>query len=1527
MNGEPDPVDSLRDRLRKLSPSQRALLAERLTASGAAAPATAIPRRPTPGHARLTYNQELLWALDQAMPGVPAYNVPRAFRVRGDFDLAAFQAAIAGLAERHETLRTAFSQGPSGPRQSVRPPRPIPVEMVAVPGNPEEQEAAVGGLLAEASRHHFDLTRGELLRATVFRLGPADHVILLLSHHIVCDEWSREVLFRELGLLYRGFRNRQPVALPDLPIQYADYAEWQRSAVHNDELASQIEYWRSQLRDLPSLDLPTDHPRPAAPTFAGARRRYQMGPETAEAVRQLSQRHGVTPFMACLTIFKILLMRYANQTDIVVGSPISARSHPELEGLIGYFPNVLVLRTDLGGEPTFSEALDRVRATCLNGFSHQSVPLEMLALELQKDRSGMLDPLFRVLFLNLDRDAEPPVFDGAAAEIVPTDFRTAKFDITLSTREEANSLSVVIEHSTDLFDPATIDRMAGHFDTLLRGAAANPGHSIAALPMLTATERHQILFDWNATAVAYPDDITLTELLARQCVATPAAEAIRLGTEAVTFEDLHARANQLAHHLQSLGVRPGVLVGICVERSVEMVVGLLGILKAGGGYVPLDPEYPAERLAFMLTDAQVPVLLTQQHLEVGLPPHGGQTVRLDVDWPTIAMHPATAPDPAGRSDDIAYMIYTSGSTGRPKGALNAHAGIVNRLLWMQEHFRLGPADAVLQKTPFSFDVSVWEFFLPLMTGARLVLARPGGHRDPGYLADLIVGESISVLHFVPSMLRAFLAEPAAADCRGIREVICSGEALPYALMQQCQALLPARLTNLYGPTEAAVDVTCWTCKTDYPKAVVPIGRPIANTTTYILDSRREPVPIGVAGELYLGGVQIGLGYHNRPDLTAEKFIEDPFGGRSRGRLYRTGDLARYLDDGNIEFLGRLDHQVKVRGFRIELGEIEASLADHPNVQDAVVHPHTDDTGDTTLVAYVVPRPAATTTEQSDETVEKWEAVFDAAYTDSTTGAEGGDDAEFNIKGWVSSYSLTPLPSPEMKEWVDLTCERIRAVAPRRVLEIGCGTGLLLFRIAPETERYVGIDVARAGLDAIRATSAYARLPQVELRQGAAHELEQFRSERFDTIVINSVAQYFPSADYLVEVLQHAVSLLEPNGALFLGDIRSLPLLDVFHGSVAVFQADATQTVGAVRERLQQRLWEETELVVDPALFYQFADRHPTGASVAVMPKAAQFRNELSKFRYDVVIRLGTGGLPPEPAIEHAGPIDLGSLDTLLHGRPDLVRLTGLPDRRLERDIRLSARLASAPAEWPVAGLLSEVDDEPDRGLEPSSVLEHSRGYQVEFFSNPMSPPGVFDATLRRIDRHPAPVGPVSYPFPANRPWTDFVHHPHPPTFSDTALVSLRTLLRSRLPDYMVPAQFVKLEALPLSPNGKVDRKRLTPPRAIRSSRAYVAPRTPLERDIATIWAEVLRLDRVSAADSFLELGGHSLQAMRIIGRIRQAHGITIPLPMILTGARVTDLAEVVAAGRATRTPDDDNELGSIMAVGRDQFRRPGARPR
>ncbi len=712
------------------------------------------------------------------------------------------------------------------------------------------------------------------------------------------------------------------------------------------------------------LNLPTDRARPHSQSYRGDSLFFRLEEKLEQSLRELAKKKRASLYMVLLTGLQILLFRYTNQEDILIGSPMVNRSRQEFEKVLGYFTNPVVLRANVSGNPSFEELLGQTRVCVLDALEHQEYPFPRLVERLQPVRDPSYSPLYQVAFAwdrphQSDGQVSSMESDGLVVEPLVTPAKGAAFDLTLSILHESDALTGTWNYNSDLFDSSTIERMAGHYVTLLEAIVANPTQHIAQLPLLTASEQQQLLVEWNQTSVDYPQDKCIHQLFEEQVELTPDAIAVVYKHQQLTYGELNCRANQLAHYLRSLGVGADVLVGICVERSIEMVVGLLGILKAGGAYVPLDPEYPTERLRFLLEDARVSVLLTQQHLVEQLPEHTAQIVCLDSSWQLISPSSQKNPITDVQASNLAYVIYTSGSTGKPKGALNTHLGICNRLLWMQQAYQLTSVDCVLQKTPFSFDVSVWEFFWPLMTGARLVVAKPGGHKDSSYLVKLIQEHQVSTLHFVPSMLQVFLEEQGLESCSSLKRVICSGEALLLELQERFFARLECQLHNLYGPTEAAIDVTFWQCQPKSNLKTVPIGQPIANTQVYILDKYLQPVPIGVPGELHIGGVGLARGYLNRPELTAEKFIPNPFNNslvkNQKSKLYKTGDLARYGINGNIEYLDRIDNQVKIRGFRIELSEIEAVLSQHEDVQACCAIARFDIPGDKRLVAYIVPQ--------------------------------------------------------------------------------------------------------------------------------------------------------------------------------------------------------------------------------------------------------------------------------------------------------------------------------------------------------------------------------------------------------------------------------------------------------------------------------------------------------------------------------------------------------------------------------------------
>ncbi|HYW08913.1 MAG TPA: amino acid adenylation domain-containing protein, partial [Longimicrobium sp.] len=818
-------------------------------------------------------------------------------------------------------------------------------------------EAELLRIVTTESAARFDLATGPLIRGRLVRMAADDHVLLITMHHIVSDGWSMGVFTRELTALYAAFRAGQPDPLPELPVQYADYAAWQRRWVDGEVLREQAEYWKASLAGAPELlELPTDRARPARQDHAGAAVGLELGEELTAGVKALGQRHGTTLFMTLLAGWAVVLGRLSGQDDVTIGTPTANRGRGEIEGMIGFFVNTLALRVELADSPTVAEVLARVKARALSAQHNQDIPFEQVVERVQPARSLGHHPLFQVLFAWQNATVDTIQLPGLEVGAVETpEHDTAKFDLSLWLREADGRIVGGLTYATALFDGATAERYLGYLRRVMEAMVADERQPVAGIDLLPPAEREQVVADWNATAAEYPADACIHHLVEARVARTPDAVAVAFEGESLSYAELNRRANRLARHLAGLGVGPDTRVGVCVERGVELVVGLLATLKAGGAYVPLDPSYPADRIAYMLADSAPAVLLTQASLAGRFAGAELPVVVLDADSPAWAALPDGDPEHAGLTPDhLAYVIYTSGSTGQPKGVMNPHRGLVNRLVWGQRAWALGADEAVLLKTSISFDGLVRELFWPLMTGARVVVARPEGHKDPAYLLRAIADQGITTINLVPSMLQLLLEVPEFEHCRGLRRVLCGGEALPGVLLARFRERLPwAEIHNLYGPSEAATAVTALGCEAEAGRATVPIGRPVANTRVYVLDEAGEPAPVGVVGELYIGGAGVARGYQNRAGMTAERFVADPFGGEAGARLYRTGDLVRWLADGRLEFLGRNDAQVKVRGYRVELGEIEARLLDHADVREAVVVAREDSPGDRRLVAYYV----------------------------------------------------------------------------------------------------------------------------------------------------------------------------------------------------------------------------------------------------------------------------------------------------------------------------------------------------------------------------------------------------------------------------------------------------------------------------------------------------------------------------------------------------------------------------------------------
>ncbi|BAZ22619.1 amino acid adenylation domain-containing protein [Kalymmatonema gypsitolerans NIES-4073] len=956
-----------------------------------------------------SFAQQRLWFLDQLIPGNALYNVPTVIRLTGRLNLAALQQTFNEIVRRHEVLRTTFKVLEGQLVQAIAPSLTIPLSLLDLRQLPvDEREAQAKRIVTAEVERPFDLSSGPLLRVMLLVRSQTEHILVLNMHHIICDDWSIGVVIRELGTLYTAFAQNQASPLPELPLQYADFAQWQREWLQGEVLQTQLAYWQQQLNGVSMLHLPTDRPRPSIQTYQGATQFLELPKKLCDALVTLSQQEGVTLFMTLLAAFQTLLYRYTHQEDIAVGSPIANRNRSEIEGLIGFFVNSLVLRGNLSGNPTFRELLGRVREVTLGAYSHQDLPFEKLVEELHPERNLSHHPLFQVVFGFENAPMSALELPGLVPSFINIDFKTTRFDLELhlwkcsedfrslwgANWEHSEGIRGVMVYNTDLFYKATISRMLKHFKRLLEGIVSHPEQRIANLPLLSEAELHQVLVEWNETETNYPHDKCIHQLFENQVKQNPDAIAViyedvetRHGEPAlqegshcvagvppvvasgvlpraasgvaslhITYQELNIRSNKLAHHLQKLGVGADVLVGICVEPSPEMIVGLLGILKAGGAYVPLDPSYPQERLNFMLEDAQLRVLLTQEKLLKHFEAFSNPIIYIDKDWEIIAQESEENPTSSLTSDNLAYVIYTSGSTGKPKGVAVTHKA-VNRLVCNTNYVKLERTDKIAQASNTSFDAATFEIWGALLNGAQLIGISKDVIISPHDFALQLRQKGISVLFLTTALfqqiardlpqafasLRCLLFGGETVDIRWVRKVIKNG--------------LQKQLIHVYGPTENTT-FSSYYCVEELPESAtsIPIGRPITNTQIYLLDADLQPVPIGIVGELYIGGDGLAREYLNRPDLTAERFITNPFSSKPEARLYKTGDLGRYLPDGNIEFLGRIDNQVKIRGFRIELGEIEAVLSQHPAVEEAVVIASEDIPGDKLLVAYIVPSP-------------------------------------------------------------------------------------------------------------------------------------------------------------------------------------------------------------------------------------------------------------------------------------------------------------------------------------------------------------------------------------------------------------------------------------------------------------------------------------------------------------------------------------------------------------------------------------------
>jgi amino acid adenylation domain-containing protein len=1479
----------------------------------------------------VSYAQERLWFLDQLQPENAFYNIPVAFRCTGHLDVAALERSINEVIRRHASLRTTFYQIDGKPFQRIHEHLNIGLARRTLSHlEADQREAEARRLALVEALKPFYLESGPLVRATLIDLAQGDGVFLLTIHHIVADGWSMGVLMREFSQIYPAFARGEPSPLPDLEIQFADFAVWQRAWLDGENLQTEIDFWMRQLRRAPQvLELPADFPRPAVQTFRGDAQPFYLSREATLRLKLLSQEAGASLFMTLFAGFSVLLQRYTGEEKFLVGSPIANRNQDAIEPLVGFFVNTLVLRADLSGDPEFPELLRRVRQTTLDAYAHPNVPFEFLVERLQPTRDMSRNPLVQVSFVFQNTPVSVSHIDDLELRQMQAEAGTARFELEVFLWEENGALRGDFAYYTDLFAADTIARLVGHFETLLTAVVDDPNRRVSELPILTEDQRRQLLVDWNATAAYFPREKCVHDLFEEQATRCPGEVAVAFNQQSLTYGELDARANQLARHLLTVGAGPDVLVGICLERSLDLVVGILGVLKAGAAYVPLDASYPQDRLAFMIDDARLSLLLTHRDLVQRLPAHDAKLLCVDTAWDQIARESTSRPSSLAGPNNLAYVIYTSGSTGRPKGTLLEHHSVVNYLTWARQAYDVASGAGAPVNSSIGFDATVTSLFTPLITGRRVELLPETDEIE--HLCRLLQSEQdFSLVKITPAhldLLSQLLPEQTVTG--QARAFVIGGEALTATQLAFWRNFAPStRLINEYGPTETVVGC----CVYEVPREGslrenIPIGRPIANCQLYVLDRHLQPVPIGVAGELYIGGEGVGRGYLKRAELAAERFIRNPFSDQPQSRLYKSGDRVRYLPNGNLEFLGRLDSQVKLRGYRVELGEIESVLAGHAAVDSIVSIVREDQAGGARLVVYVVLRESWTTAVENvlelaaasqREQITLWEQVFE----DSYSSAQAVADSALDFAGWKSSYTGEPIPTGEMREWVDQTVQRIDSYLPRQVWEIGCGTGLLLARLAPNAEKYLGTDFSHAALRRAEQIGKQVEgLADVQLLPRAADDVTDVAGP-FDTIILNSVVQYFPSMDYLLRVLDGAVERLASGGRIFVGDVRSLPLLESFHGSVEASRASNSLLLAELKTRVQQQISRETELLLDPQFFFALQTRYPDLSYVEVLLKRGHHDNELLRFRYDAVLHFG------QTARNSA---DIRWLDwraeqlsspwlaeILADQRPDVLALRHVPNARLQADLRLVQTLHFAPDSLTVNQLREEVAQQRVDGVDPEHLWAMGGQLNYQVTVAPSDEPGscdvIFQCRLRDSTQ------PISFRTQNGRPkpWQKYGSSPIRTKQNQRLIRELRKLAESKLPDYMVPSAFVILDRWPLTANGKVDRTALPAPdgRAASAAGDFVTPRTPEEEILVAIWADVLGFERVGIEDNFFSLGGHSLLATQVISRVREAFSVELQVRTIFQQPTIAGLARQLislrtAAEQTTLLPPIEPQLRGL----------------
>ncbi|MFT5045987.1 MAG: amino acid adenylation domain-containing protein, partial [Porticoccaceae bacterium] len=1548
---------SLDEYCRQITRLESALSSSEEKLSGSS---SAIVKLGDSGRKELSFAQERLWFLDQLEPGNPFYNISVALCLTGCLDRAALQSSLNFMIERHEVLRTSFSVASNNndyddsgvPQQNIHPAFPCSMELDVLTEMGKQQQQEMSDIaIKDEARKPFDLAKLPLLRTRLLQLSDDKHTLIVTMHHIIADGWSMGVVMREISALYQLSLQPKESAdslifsqedhsvatlsgdelLPALPIQYSDYAAWQKSSVMQSTLSEQLVYWSGKLAGANTvLDLAFDRPRGAKQSFKGDSVRFEIDASVTRKLRRISSSQDCTLYMTLLSAWAVLLYRHSGEEDILVGSPIANRNHQDIEGLIGFFVNTLAMRFDFKGNPDFTDFLAQVRQTSLDAFANQDLPFEKLVDSIQPERDLSRNPLFQVMFALQNAPAEEFGLSGLAIDVIETPRISALFDLVLDMWETEHSLIGVFEFATDLWDRSTIEHMVGQFKELLGAIAEQPVMPIKSLSILPPSERETLLHDWLGKSVSYPVHVTLQDLFQAQALSHPHRIAASHGEETITYAELNNLAGKIAEVLRLSGVVRNDIVGIYHYRGVSFLAAVMGVLKSGASFVPVDPTYPMARVRHMLADSEVRVLISSNSLLEALyetqvdEEEAEKAEKTSADLSVVLTSDCGSPalnadvlsqftlwthdnieailenyHNKGSSTDRAYMMYTSGSTGTPKGALIRHNGAVNHIFAEFDELGFHQDSVFAQSAPCSSDISIWQFLAPLMIGGSTRIIDFETVCDAAALFNEV--KSVTIFEFVPIVLNEVLefASSLSTAQRALPNLdyaMVTGEAVSVNLVNRWHQLYPeVPLCNAYGPTEAADDICQFTVDKPLPENClrVPIGTPIANTAIYVLDKELQLLPIGVPGEICVAGIGVGEGYWKQAEKTAASFIDNPYStGKHDKILYRTGDLGRWQASGNLEYFHRADNQVKLRGYRIELDEIEGVLFKHPSVQEVVVGLSHEAEGDQAqeqrLVAWLV---VSAQNEQEEkllqqERVSLWQSLHEDSYQGDSLHA----DVTFNTIGWDSTYTGEPLSDAEMHEYIDYTLElvfsdtlnEIEKPSPvlikPRVLEIGCGTGLLMYNLLNRCESYVGTDLSDVvinrlshqvnpnnglrGSDVDGKTTLYCR---------EAINFSGFEEASFDRLMLCSVVQYFPSLEYLTQTLEQAVRVVADGGKIIVGDVRNYALLRAYHTSIELFQATGGTETTALETGVAEKSLREQELTIDPSWFLFLPELIPSISFVEVLPKRGKLQNEMTRFRYDVVLHINrrTTSVDVEwQEWSHEKSTVDEIKQRLTETMSSALGWKAVRNHRIVDETRLIAWLDAGQCAENVSTIRSNLKKKLTLSIEPEDLIDLARlsGWRIHFRMADGNFAGDYDVVFIKSKGEETEF--PKYPSVEQKRAREYSNNPLKEKLSAYVTPQLRAYLQNQLPAHMIPSDFVLLENLPQLPNGKIDRSALpTPPRSRHAAtKPYIAPSTPLEHIIANIWCDVLGLERVGVDDNFFELGGHSLKAVQVISR-------------------------------------------------------------